>query len=270
MNVQTQCDDTLVGYPTRCSTRTHRNFEFLQQSVRSSWQTSSHEQCMCGTQQRYRRYVRHGHKKVRRHVSTKSAQSSKSLIRIQITSVESMSKAEPSWRGGDQDAAATGEGDGEVMPSQHIAQCTIPSCVTKFEDEENKRRKYTAFVIDIRTYGGLRWTVHRRYRQFFSLNKVRWAELGGSAAGGFLHPGPCSAGKPAIAPRKKPPMVPQSFLQSFCVIQCSGTEGAVASMRADPFLATPSEAGSTENAPFVACTHRRTVCIVVFCLFYRN
>jgi hypothetical protein len=63
---------------------------------------------------------------------------------------------------------------GSAVPSQHISHCSIPSCITKYEDEMYKRRKYTAFVVEIRTYGGLTWTVDRRYRQFYNLNKVRF------------------------------------------------------------------------------------------------
>lgn len=65
------------------------------------------------------------------------------------------------------------EAAGGAYSSQHICHCAIPTCITKYEDEVHKRKKYTAFVIEIRTYGGLQWTVDRRYRQFYTLNKVR-------------------------------------------------------------------------------------------------
>lgn len=55
----------------------------------------------------------------------------------------------------------------------HLSSCAISSCVTRYEDEEKKKGKFTAFVIEIKTHGGLSWTVERRYRQFYNLNKVR-------------------------------------------------------------------------------------------------
>jgi hypothetical protein len=48
----------------------------------------------------------------------------------------------------------------------------ISSCVTCYEDDDKKKGKYTAFVIDIKTHGGLSWAVQRRYREFYLLNKV--------------------------------------------------------------------------------------------------
>ncbi|CAE7939480.1 snx12, partial [Symbiodinium sp. KB8] len=53
----------------------------------------------------------------------------------------------------------------------HLSSCAISSCVTRYEDEEKKKGKFTAFVIEIKTHGGLSWTVERRYRQFYNLNK---------------------------------------------------------------------------------------------------
>lgn len=54
-----------------------------------------------------------------------------------------------------------------------VVSVQIQSCVTKFEDETNRRKKYTAFIIELRTHGGLVWTVERRFSQFYKLNQVR-------------------------------------------------------------------------------------------------
>jgi hypothetical protein len=34
-------------------------------------------------------------------------------------------------------------------------------------------RRYTAFTIELKTHGGLVWTVERRFSQFHKLNEVR-------------------------------------------------------------------------------------------------
>lgn len=68
-----------------------------------------------------------------------------------------------------------------AVPSQHISQCTIPSCMTRYEDEVGKRRKYTAFMVEVRTHGGLTWATERRYRQFHNLNKVSARMAAGKA-----------------------------------------------------------------------------------------
>lgn len=50
----------------------------------------------------------------------------------------------------------------------HLAKISIPSCLT----EHDRKGKYTSFEIEIQTHGGFRWTVRRRYREFYSLNQA--------------------------------------------------------------------------------------------------
>ncbi|CAE7331506.1 gad8 [Symbiodinium sp. KB8] len=85
-----------------------------------------------------------------------------------------------------------------AVPSQHISQCTIPSCMTRYEDEVGKRRKYTAFMVEVRTHGGLTWATERRYRQFHNLNKVS-ASVAAREPVAQAAPVACPGGAPAAA-----------------------------------------------------------------------
>lgn len=61
-----------------------------------------------------------------------------------------------------------------------IVSVQIQSCITRFEDEQHRKKRYTAFTIELRTHGGLVWVVERRFSQFYKLNQVlkhRYDEL---------------------------------------------------------------------------------------------
>lgn len=76
--------------------------------------------------------------------------------------------------------ATTGSITPETLSLASIVSVRIHSCVTKYEDEAKKRNKYTAFMIELKTHGGLQWSVERRFSQFYQLNQVlkqRYDEL---------------------------------------------------------------------------------------------
>jgi len=64
--------------------------------------------------------------------------------------------------------------------STSIVSIKIQTCNTRYEDEDKKKKKYTAFLIELKTHGGLVWSIERRFSQFNQLNNVlkqRYAEL---------------------------------------------------------------------------------------------
>ena len=81
-------------------------------------------------------------------------------------------------------SAAGGGGGGGIAPENltlaSIVSVRIASCVTKYD---SRRKKYTAFIIELRTHGGLVWIVERRFSQFFKLNQVRRASPCGCCGG---------------------------------------------------------------------------------------
>ena len=67
----------------------------------------------------------------------------------------------------------------EYLTLASIVSVKISSCVTRFE-EHRKTARYTAFVVELRTHGGIAWSVERRFSQFFAINqalKQRYDEL---------------------------------------------------------------------------------------------
>ncbi|KAA0146670.1 hypothetical protein FNF27_01493 [Cafeteria roenbergensis] len=131
-----------------------------------------------------------------------------------------------------------------AVPSQHISQCTIPSCMTRYEDEVGKRRKYTAFMVEVRTHGGLTWATERRYRQFHNLNKIlkkRYAELQL-----FKFPGKKWFSSFATATIERRRRVFEQYLQELLCLQPRPTELNV-------FLEIPSHVwGAGGPAPRIA------------------
>lgn len=98
----------------------------------------------------------------------------------------------------------------EFLTLASLTSVKISQCITRFEDEAKKKSKHTAFIIALKTHGGLEWTVERRFSQFHQLNEVRGAAAPPAPAllsarpPRWRRPGPCARARSPARARAAP------------------------------------------------------------------